>query len=476
MILKTQIYVLCFAVFLVGVGCAGESTQPPVLRAKVEGESSIPNQRPLSRDSEDARSMRETKEAEVSFRHSEISVTPGTHVQDDLENKQPPVRGEREGGGEESENPGVLLSQDKVLRTAVCGGLQLSLKDFYARYPGFSSVEIFKSGEKVAALGASNTEFTDQNPGPLNSMVAYTLKYEADTKSLPVNHLYAYQASVVDQGNGSYKDDGPYRTPIEAERKSGVPEGKLSYGQFQSKKNFPGRSFKYQLYVPSQYRVSKPAALMVVQDAEYAPQNLRLREVLDNLIAAKELPVTIGLFVDPSSRDRRAWEYDVIGREYGDFLISEIIPSVVTSKYKIVDDPEGWVIAGHSSGAPAAFTTGWYFPDRFRKILTFNGSFTTIATKALGLSDDASKYPEKIQSNSAKPLRVFLQSGTGDLNNQFGSWLEANQKMAKAFEQKKYAYRFVHGVGDHSFDHARHLFPDAMRWMMRGYELPCYRN
>ena len=46
-----------------------------------------------------------------------------------------------------------------------------------------------------------------------------------------------------------------------------------------------------------------------------------------------------------------------------------------------------------------------------------------------------------------KPIRVFLQGGAQDLDNEYGHWPLANQQMALALRFAKYDYRFVYGVG-----------------------------
>ena len=78
-------------------------------------------------------------------------------------------------------------------------------------------------------------------------------------------------------------------------------------------------------------------------------------------------------------------------------------------------------------------------------------------------------YPSLIRKNPAKPLRVFLQTGTKDLDIVFGNWPIANQDMASALAYKGYDYRFVLGEGGHSLVHGGSIFPDTMRWLWRDY-------
>jgi len=199
------------------------------------------------------------------------------------------------------------------------------------------------------------------------------------------------------------------------------------------------------------------------------------KNTFDNLIASGEMPVTIALFVNPGTpsgmyrypddRSLRSTQYDALDDTYGKFLVDEIIPDLITSKYNIVRDPEGWAIGGHSSGGICAFTVAWHHPKKFHKVLTHNGSFVNIK--------GGNAYPGLVRAEPAKPLRVMLLSGTHDISNERGNWFEANQAMAAALAAQHYPYRFRSGQGQH-YPPAQAVadYPDALRWLWGGYSLP----
>lgn len=265
----------------------------------------------------------------------------------------------------------------------------------------------------------------------------------------------------------------PYEVPAEARRRADVPAGRVLPGRYTSRSY--RRAFDYWLYVPAQYRRGQRAALMVFQDGgkHYLGHDLRsgfhADVVLDNLIAEGVVPVTLALFVDPTTQ--RSQEYDRVDDAYGRFLIDELVRDVVTRHYDVTDDPEGWAIGGFSSGGVAAFTVAWHFPDRFRRVLTHNGSFTAIARVRLQQERAGDDYPALVRQSPRKPLRVMLLSGTRDIDDpRVGSWLRANQQMADALEAAGYPVRFVSGDGEHYPPaQAAADFPDALRWLWRGY-------
>jgi enterochelin esterase family protein len=251
--------------------------------------------------------------------------------------------------------------------------------------------------------------------------------------------------------------------------KEGIPHGRVEKFSFNESKVFPGTQRDCWIYIPAQYDASKPAALMVFQDGGgYVNTNgqQRIPIVFDNLIAAKEMPVTIGLFVQPGTRgtgqgsSNRSFEYDSLGDAYARFLIEEFIPYALQKfDVKISDDPNLHATCGMSSGGICAFTAAWERPDYFRKVLSQIGSFTNIR--------GGNNYPSIIRKTERKPIRVFLQDGSNDLNNLFGNWPLANQEMASALQFVGYDYKFVLGDGSHSGKHGGAIMPETLRWLWR---------
>jgi enterochelin esterase family protein len=146
----------------------------------------------------------------------------------------------------------------------------------------------------------------------------------------------------------------------------------------------------------AQYRPGKPAALMVFEDGPSVYLDLlKTPWVLDHLIHQGE--------ITPDENSLRSMEYDTLDDTYARFVLDEILPAVVLRHYTIVNEPDGWAIAGQSSGGIAAFTVAWHRPDRFHKVLTQNGSFANIR--------GGNVYPDLIRQTAAKPLRILLLSG-----------------------------------------------------------------
>ncbi|MHC4993607.1 MAG: alpha/beta hydrolase, partial [Planctomycetota bacterium] len=194
-------------------------------------------------------------------------------------------------------------------------------------------------------------------------------------------------APLVAQDQAAGRAAESYPVPPEAKRQPGVPEGVVTKYQMKGSKIFPGTERDYYIYVPAQYDASKPACLMVFNDGHrFATENSpsRLPIVFDNLIHTGEMPVTIGVFVNPGvvpatkpgaqPRYNRSYEYDGLGDHYARFLIEELMP-LVTAKYNISDDANDHAICGSSSGGIAAFTAAWERPDYFSRVYTIVGTY-----------------------------------------------------------------------------------------------------
>ena len=256
-----------------------------------------------------------------------------------------------------------------------------------------------------------------------------------------------------------------------------VPKGEVLKFTFENSKVYPGTFRDYWVYVPAQYTPDKPACVYVNQDG----LQWNAPTVFDNLIAKKEMPVTIGVFVvhgrvrakdGATALDRfnRSYEYDGLGDHYARFLVEELLPDVETKKtadgraIRLSRDPNDRAIGGASSGAIAAFTAAWERPDQFRRVFSAIGTY-------VGLRG-GDYYPTLIRKYEPKPLRVFLQDGSNDLNIYGGDWWVANQMMERALTFAGYEVEHAWGEGGHNGQHGTAIFPDVMRWLWKDYPQP----
>ena len=241
---------------------------------------------------------------------------------------------------------------------------------------------------------------------------------------------------------------GDYPLTPDSLPQDGVPKGRLE-GPFEFRSQIIANTVRrYWIYVPAQYTGETPANVLVFQDGARAINptgSLRVPQAIENLVFRKEIPVTIGVFITPGQRgdvfpdnvgtgnpNNRAQEYDAVDDTYARFLIDELLPEI-GRKYRLTADPARRAIGGTSSGAICAFTVAWHRPDAFRNVISGIGSYVSIGYRAATADQPAKSggeiYPTWIRRMPIKPLRVFLQDGSNDLDNNWGNWFLANQQL-----------------------------------------------
>ncbi len=252
-------------------------------------------------------------------------------------------------------------------------------------------------------------------------------------------------------------------------RRAGVPQGKVTKFEWTSK-IYPGTVRDYWVYVPAQYKPDHPACTMVFLDGgTFVTEtgSFRTTIVLDNLIHKGDLPVIVGVFVNPGvvtpaapdtqGRFNRSYEYDAVGERYPRFLLEEILPEV-GKLYNLSTDPNDRAISGSSSGGNGSFNAAWSRSDGFRRVLSFIGGFTNLRGDHI--------YPSLVRKMETKPLRVFLQDGTQDVN------VHSNQELFLALQHAGYDSKLLIGTEAHNSKHGSAILPDALRWLWRDYPKP----
>ncbi|HEY1685297.1 MAG TPA: alpha/beta hydrolase-fold protein [Tepidisphaeraceae bacterium] len=252
--------------------------------------------------------------------------------------------------------------------------------------------------------------------------------------------------------------------------------GEITKYVFDHSKIFPGTLRNYWVYVPAEYDGKKPACLLVDQDGI----QFKAPRVLDELIAKGEMPVTIGVFVQPGvvpassekalPRFNRSVEYDGLGDSYVRFLVEELLPEVERKTTKdgrairISHAATDRAIMGSSSGGIAAFTAAWERPDQFSRVFSAIGTYVN--------QRGGNIYPSLIRKFEPKAIRVFLQDGSTDHNLVGGNWFLANQEMESALSFAGYEVNHAWGTGDHDTKQATEIFPDVMRWLWKDWPTP----
>jgi enterochelin esterase family protein len=273
--------------------------------------------------------------------------------------------------------------------------------------------------------------------------------------------------------------DAFYQLGPDSQPHAGVPRGRIVGPNTLPSAVFPGTQHTYYVYVPAQYDPSQPVPVIILNDGQAMmaePGDVQAQNVFDNLIYRREIPVMIGVFINPGRRPdqpepvptdwgdkttNRADEYNPPTDRYARVIVDELMPAL-RKEYNITSDPNLHAIMGASSGGCAAFGVAWFRPDDFRKVITFVGSFTDIRGEYV--------YPELVAASERKPIRIFLQDGRNDnrnLSDPNRDWFHQNVRLVKALTDKGYEVNYTWGIGNHGQKQGGAVFPEMMRWLWR---------
>src|SRR3990170_3383939 len=277
-----------------------------------------------------------------------------------------------------------------------------------------------------------------------------------------------------------------YQLGPDSQSHEGVPKGDVRGPFTLPSQAYPGTQHTYWVYVPAQYDKAVPASLMIFNDGQAFKNmegDLRVPNVLDNLIDRREIPVMLSVFINPGRTpeqpeptpqewgDRttnRPTEYNSLDDRYARVIVDELMPAL-NKDYNISKDPERRGIGGASSGAIAAFTVAWERPNEFRKVLSMIGSFTNLR--------GGHAYADIVRKSEKKPLRVYLQDGRNDNRgvnregkyDELRDWFFQNVRLMRALSDKGYDLNYTWGIGRHGQKQAGAIMPDMMRWLWRDH-------
>ena len=233
-------------------------------------------------------------------------------------------------------------------------------------------------------------------------------------------------------------------------RAGDVPKGEVTKYVFDRARSSPARSATTGSTCPKQYDPAKPACVYVNQDGIQfnAPGGLRRADPQEG-DAGHHRRLRHARAGEGAVRPRRstastaatnttAWATTTPGScSTSCCPRSRRRPTADGRPIRLSQDGNDRAIGGSSSGAICAFTAAWERPDAFRRVFSAIGTY-------VGLRG-GNVYPTLIRKYEPKPIRVFLQDGSNDLNIYGGDWWMANQEMERALTFAGYEVNHVWG-------------------------------
>ena len=211
---------------------------------------------------------------------------------------------------------------------------------------------------------------------------------------------------------------------------------KTIIGELTGIKYKPGLRFEYIIAIPAVD--TEEYALLVEHDGQNNGNVYSLLALADE----GKAPYCISLGVMPGKlimpdgtvRDMRMNNYDIFDREYGDFLVYELIPYVM-EKYnlRISSSADMHMISGGSSGGISALSVAWFHPDYFHRVHMSSPSFL-----AMGRGNE---FPYLLRKYETKPLRIYHEFSENEPNDYFGWSRAIDMEADKGLIFSGYDYR-----------------------------------
>ncbi len=313
----------------------------------------------------------------------------------------------------------------------------------------------------------------DHGPAvPMTQIEGSTLWMLLTKMRTGVTHSYQYYAAGKPLGaRGDAVGYNPDSYP-----KASVPRGRVTDKQTIISRIYEGMKSEYWVYASPGVDPAIPAALMVWQDGQGVIGDFsrsRLFTVTENLVSQKLLPPMVHVMISPGQSPdghaMRSIEYDTVSERYARFLTEEVLPEV-EKMYKLRPDGYSRAIAGESSGGICAFNVAWLMPDRFSRVHSAVGSFTSIQWRPQEKLEGGNVYPFKVRKESKRNIRIWMSDGADDLENEHGSWPMQNIQMANSLKLQEYDFHFRFGTAAHSGAQTALDLPESLTWLWRDYD------
>lgn len=314
----------------------------------------------------------------------------------------------------------------------------------------------------------------DEQPAlPMAQIAGSNLWMRLVKMRVGVTHAYQFFADGKPLANRSdvagYNPDS-YPQP-------GVPRGKLSEKHTITSRIYDGMKADYWYYASPGVDPNTPAPLMVWQDGQTLIagdlSKLRLFTVTENLVAQKVIPPMVHVLIapgfSPDGKPMRSIEYDTVSDRYTHFLLEEVLPEV-EKVYKLRSDGYSRGIAGESSGGICSLNSAWFNPEKFARVHSTIGSYTSIQWHPDEKLDGGNLYPFMIRKMPKRNIRIWMSDGADDLENTHGSWPLQNIQLANSLKMREYDFHFRFGHATHDSAQAAIDLPESLAWLWRGYD------
>jgi enterochelin esterase family protein len=197
------------------------------------------------------------------------------------------------------------------------------------------------------------------------------------------------------------------------------------------------------IYTPAGYDSDGTTTypLLVMLDGGAYVSLADMRPILDELMAKKQIPPTVAIFVFPAMPENRTAEMSC-NDTFADFLAEELVPWI-RGKYHVSTVPGDTIIGGSSLSALEAMFTAWRHSEIFGKVLSLSGSHWWTPQGDL----EPSWLIRQLASSPRVPVRISMSVGLMEVHDQ----LDTNRHLRDVLIAKGYWLRYSEFNGNHGY-------------------------
>jgi len=271
----------------------------------------------------------------------------------------------------------------------------------------------------------------------------------------PLNEVLAHDpfgANSVCQGYG-------YERPAWTLADENVRKGTVRGGSIESR--VFGERRDMQIYVPARFRENRRYPLLIVHDGADYLNFASLKDVLDNLIHALEIPALIAALIQSPDRLR---EYGADER-HARFLNDELLP-YMSAGYPLIDEPRARGIMGASFGGVASLHAAWLNPGTFGRLLLQSGSFafSDIGRHRRGpVFDSVAEFMNQFREQPGNPAeRIYMSCGI------YESLIYENRSLVPRLQAQGIEVRYEEARDAHNWENWRDRLRNGLSWLFPG--------
>lgn len=212
------------------------------------------------------------------------------------------------------------------------------------------------------------------------------------------------------------------------------------------------------IYTPNGYsKNNEPYGVLLLNDGFEYINILSAQNVLDNLIAKKEIPPIVTVFVH-STKDRT--ENLKCNDEFSKFLACEVM-TYVEKEFNISNKSEDNIIGGYSLGGLAASYTALKYPDIFGNVLSQSGLYWYKRDDYK--SEDKLWIINEFASIERLPIKFYIN--VGDIEPKI-SMIDTNVQFSEALKKLGYKVKFETFGSGHDYLCWGETLADGLKYLL----------